>query len=387
MVNTQPLSTAEPPFVDEWADLERHAIEPNIYLSPHFAVPAAKHLAPSPALVLLTVRVDGRLAVLGLFQHAAASWRMPRGHLRAYGLPYALQSGLLVHREFAREGLAGLLRWMATGRHAPPALEFEEWRTEGPVARLLGDVRSGYGLAWCAFQRRERAVLMRAECSGDALASLGSRRRKSLRRAMRDLEEKGPVRWELLRGSQVTPAAVDRFLTLEAMGWKGGDGTALLSKPQDTRFFRAVVDGLATENRVFFCELWCGDHIVASNSNFIAGDMGFAFKVGWNPEFRAQSPGILNELRFMEQFAARMPDITSIDGGAQPGSFIDALWTGRDALEWGFLVSGAFLTRYSRLLAAARQARHALRLRASRDERAPPEGGGAADRRDGSDQG
>jgi hypothetical protein len=165
----------------------------------------------------------------------------------------------------------------------------------------------------------------------------------------------------------VTPAAVDRFLTLEALGWKGDEGTAMLSKPADMRFFRAVVERLAGENRVFFSELWCGDDIVASNSNFIAGDMGFAFKVGWDPGFRDQSPGILNELQFMEGFADAMPDIACVDGGAQPGSFIDGLWAGRIALEWGMLVSGALLGSYGQLLSAGREIRDAVRPRDGRD--------------------
>lgn len=354
-------------FVAEWEDLEHHAIEPNVYLSPDFVIPAGEQLAPSPGLLVLRVRVDGRLAGLGVFQQAGASWRMPCPHLRAYASPYALVTGLLLRRGVEREALGGLLRWMREDLHAPRAIEFEEWRTDGPTAPLLGALLPEFGLDWWSYYKRERAVLLRAQSGGSAFDALGSKRRKNMRRALRDLEAIGPVRWELLRGPGVTPAAVDRFLALEALGWKGEEGTAMLSKPADTRFFRDVVDRLAVKNRVFFSELWCGDQIVASNSNFIAGDMGFAFKVGWDPRFRDQSPGILNELQFMEGFAEAMPDIACIDGGAQPGSFIDGLWAGRMALEWGMLVSGALLSSYGQVLSAVREIRDAVRPPAGRD--------------------
>lgn len=359
-VEIRALSDGESSLVDEWTALERQALEPNVYLSPHFVVPAWRHLDHSPAPLLLVIRDSDGLAGLGVFQRAPASWRVPWPHLQAYSTNFSFLTGLLLHRERAREALSGVLRWMAEDRDAPPALAFPDWRAAGPTASLLRGL-SDHGVRWYPFSRRQRAVLQQMASAGDPLATLSGRKKRRLRKARRDLEAKGPVRFEVLRGPAVTSEAVERFLMLESMGWRGEAGTALLSNPRDADFFRAVVTALAPENRVFFAELWCGDEIVASTSNFTAGDMGFAFKIGWDPRFRSETPGVLNEICLVEQFAERLPDLQAIDSGAQPGSYIDDLWPGRVDLERGCLVAGAVMKRYQDVLSMVRRAKHALR--------------------------
>jgi hypothetical protein len=362
-----PLSAITPAEIEAWSALECEALEPNVYLSPPFVLAAARHLTPTAAPVLLMARVSGRLAGLGVFEHAAASWRLPCRHLRTYLPVHAFLSGLLVHRDHAPEVVSGVLHWMARHPDAPPALAIEGWLATGPTATMLRDSAPAFGLDWWSHSQQDRAILHRESAPAAAGPQMSKRRRSRLRLALGGLAAKGAVRWDLKRGAEVTPAVVDRFLALEAMGWKGEAGTALLSAPEHAAFFRDVVAALAVGERVFFTELWCGDRIIASTSNFVAGRVGFAFKLGWDPAFRDQSPGLLNERFLMERFPDLLPGVDYLDSGAQPGSFIEELWPDRTTLEWGCLVSGRILKLHQRIFFGLRSARRAVtgRLRAT----------------------
>ena len=65
----------------------------------------------------------------------------------------------------------------------------------------------------------------------------GSKFRANLRRRMRNLEKIGPV--ELKRYADFDSAVFEQFLELEHSGWKGRNGTSILSDPQSVAYFRA----------------------------------------------------------------------------------------------------------------------------------------------------
>jgi len=123
--------------------------------------------------------------------------------------------------------------------------------------------------------------------------------------------------------------AIEAFLSLEHMGWKGDEGSSLRSRPEDEAFFREVVSGFASEGRALFIEVTFDGVPIASICNFIAGNVGFGFKIGWDPGFRAASPALINELELMRHASAAFADIVYFDSGASPTSFINELWLAR----------------------------------------------------------
>ncbi|MBE0602785.1 MAG: GNAT family N-acetyltransferase, partial [Deltaproteobacteria bacterium] len=108
------------------------------------------------------------------------------------------------------------------------------------------------------------------------------------------------------------------------------------SDPSHEAFFREAADCFREKGRLFFTELSVDGAVVASTSNFISGDAGFAFKIGWRPEFAKLSPGMLNEVECIRNAPERFGNLAFIDSGAEEGSFIDQLWTGRRGLSSGF---------------------------------------------------
>ena len=91
------------------------------------------------------------------------------------------------------------------------------------------------------------AVSPLADCRGglDAyLARAGSSVRKYMRACRRHILN-GPIAFEIIRGGPGLGALVEEMLALEAAGWKGREGTAILSKPEDARFYRALAPAAA----------------------------------------------------------------------------------------------------------------------------------------------
>ncbi len=141
------------------------------------------------------------------------------------------------------------------------------------------------------------------------------------------------MRWTLHRQGGIPERSVETFLDLEHRGWKGESKTSLRSNPADEAFFREAVSRFGAVDRAFFTELSLDNRVIASTSNFISGDVGFAFKIGWLPDLAKLSPGVLNEIELIRRVRQGVcSDLTFLDSGASEGSFIDKLWPSRRPL-------------------------------------------------------
>src|SRR5262249_20934562 len=156
------------------------------------------------------------------------------------------------------------------------------------------------------------------EQSASFEASLGTREAGEVRRKRRRLAEHGAVSWCLTMGAEVGAEHAERLLALEHNGWKGEKGESMLSDPDHAQFCRQMVDGFRGAGRGFFCELMVGGRVIATANYLTSGDAGFAFKIGWDPEYAKCSPGILNEVEFVERAGdGRLSALQYIDSGAQ----------------------------------------------------------------------
>jgi hypothetical protein len=316
-----------------WAALEVRAVEPNAFLSPHFVIPAARHLTPDQApLVLFVERLTsgGReLTGVGVFTEAAATFRTPVRRLIGYRSRYSLLSGLLLDREHAVQALQALLQFIRTSLPHCKAIELPLVRGDGPLLDPGGIAVTASTHGPRIGKLDPRAVLVMANCKEHLGERTLAARFRDTDRRLRRLRERGHVAWRWHREAGATAEAVEPFLSLEHMGWKGDEGSSLRSRPHDEAFFRAAVAGFASEERALFCEVTFDGTPIASMCNFIAGNAGFGFKIGWNPAFRSSSPALINELELMRQGPTSLGDIEYFDSGASPSSFINELWLER----------------------------------------------------------
>ena len=356
--------------IGAWTDLEQRALEPNAYLSPSFVLPAIRYLDPHARPVVCMLEKEGpahELLGIGIFVAVRGSLRFPLPHLRAYRSRHSYLGGLLLDRDGAASAAEALFHALRTRHPEWHGVEITGQANGGPGERVLARAAELHGISWHEYGRSQRAMLIPSQ-AGDAYLCkhLSHGRTKDLRRRRRRLEETGAVRWQVLSGPEITPACIDRLLNLEDRGWKAQHGTSLRARPNDEKFFREVVDGFAARNRAVFTELWAGNRVVASTSNFISGNGGFAFKLGWDPEYHRAAPGFLNEVELIRNAPRVFKGLEFVDSGASEGSFLDELWAARRVLIGGAYTSTPLAGKVMRALHCVRRFRGWLRTGTSR---------------------
>jgi len=352
-----------------WSALESRAVEPNAYLSPHFVLPAARYLTPElPVQVFLVERLTGThrdVVGVGVFTQGAATPRFPLPRLVAYRTEHTFLNGLLLDRACPSDALRALLTHVHEALPRYKALWIERAWADGALVEVLQSAGHCLAVSPQASGSVARAILFPAECKTNLLDKALAARLRDLDRKRRRLSEQGRVGWRWHRNAGVPQDAVEAFLALEHMGWKGEEGTSLRSKPAGEVFFREVVAGFASEKRAFMTELTLNGEAIASSCNFISGRVGFGFKIGWNPQYRIASPGQLNEIELMRNPAQVAGDLDYIDSGAGPDSWIDKLWLARrhlTTLSIPTRASGAYTLQ---LMNWAKQLKHRLNHRAN----------------------
>jgi len=366
-----------PKLREAWSDLESRAIEPNAYLSPHFALPAIRHLDRDAGTVIALIETcaPGSTALIGVgvFRGVPATRTFPVPHLQAYRSPHSFLSGLLIDRECGRAAIDGLFDQLHAMRWRWHGLAFTGTWNDGPLSDLMREAVAERGLLREDRDPRMRALLV-SEHRSDLLDAALRARGKQVKRSMRKLEERGRVTWSASRHAPISEEAVESFLHLEHQGWKGESGTSLRSKPAEESFFREVVFGFGKVGRALFTELKLDGKVISSTSNFISGRGGFAFKVGWLPDLAKMSPGVLNEVELMRSFQqGACSDLEFFDSGATEGSYMENLWTGRRTLISTTIAStrlGGAALRAARIVSAVK--------RRLRPPATPPSDGSAA---------
>ena len=153
------------------------------------------------------------------------------------------------------------------------------------------------GHAWR--RRRHRvtvepfAVSPLADCRGSFEAYLG-RAGSSVRKywkACRRMILEGPIEFRIVTGGTGLSALVDEMFALEAAGWKGREGTAILSKDEDARFYRALAFAAAEAGALRIATLREEGRLLAYEYCVVGGGSVLAMKVGYDESRGRLQPG------------------------------------------------------------------------------------------------
>jgi hypothetical protein len=336
--------------IDCWEALEDRALEPNAYFSPSFVLPALRNLCSetdedSTVFVFAGRFNPGAYELLGagFFVKSSGGIRFPLPHLQAFSSIHSFMSGFLLDRNEGEAAIRAIFNFFRRNNDRWHGLDLTWMPAEGVQAELVLRVAHECGCFWYERARTRRAMFLPKEGGETYLqAHLSARRLKRTRQAWRRLEGKGKVEWRTLFGSEINVSNVESFLDLEHKGWKGEEGTSLRSTLSHETFFRELMNGFRRKEQLFFTELMLDGKVIASTCNLVSGGAGFAFKIGWDPEYADISPGFLNEVAFVREVNGPCRDLSYIDSGAEDGSFIEQLWSGHRTLMCGtFAISNA----------------------------------------------
>jgi CelD/BcsL family acetyltransferase involved in cellulose biosynthesis len=128
--------------------------------------------------------------------------------------------------------------------------------------------------------------------------------RQNLRRSRRKLEKRGAISVEMRRGSSVNENFLAEFLALEASGWKGRMGTAILNDPNSVAFYTTLVRNFADQGRLEWHGIRVGGRLIAGQLGVRCGKALILPKYAYDEDFAECSPGhLLTEEVIKEAFS------------------------------------------------------------------------------------
>lgn len=115
--------------------------------------------------------------------------------------------------------------------------------------------------------------------------------RKNLRKQTKRLEAVDAKEWRFLRGGECSSVEIERFLELEASGWKARAGGAILSRPDAAAYYRDMLSALAREGRLELHQLFVEGRCVAVQVGVRMHDVLCLLKIAYDESSAHLAPG------------------------------------------------------------------------------------------------
>jgi CelD/BcsL family acetyltransferase involved in cellulose biosynthesis len=124
--------------------------------------------------------------------------------------------------------------------------------------------------------------------------------RKRLASKVRKLRRDHDARFSLVQSPAALEDDLHAGLALEASGWKGAAGTAILSSPETERFYRDVAAAFAARGELRTSSLTIDGQLAAWNLQILHAGRLHVLKGGYDERFRSLSPGNVARLAIVE---------------------------------------------------------------------------------------
>ncbi len=277
-----------------WDTLANHAAEPNPFAERWFLAAGLLAFGHRDEPLLATLTVAGRLAGILPIASSRSYGRYPLHHMGNWRHANAFLGTPLIAAGHEHAFWRALLGWADINSGLALFLHLDMMPTDGPAFAALRDVCTAEGRAAAVVQRYERALLQSDQAPQAYFeASVSGKKRKELRRQFTRLSELGKLSVERSDDADGLGKWCEAFLSLEAAGWKGKEGSALACDPAKTTFFRSALSGAAKAGKLERLSISLDGRPVAMIANFIAAPGAFCFKTAYDESLARYSPGVL----------------------------------------------------------------------------------------------
>ncbi len=319
--------------MNDWRDLISRAAENNIFYEPAFALAAAKHLpeAGQPRFAFVYDDKDGtgqNAQLLGILPFTVSKRDIFTPIIRNWQHVNSALAVPLIDKSRPQEVIIALLEHFETQGFC--GVLFSKIMLQGVFATSLQQVleQREYKRAILS-QSRRAALLVNFEAELYFKNNWRTKKLKDLGRQRRRLNDINPLTLKINQKTNDIEQAVERFLTLEATGWKGRNGTGLVQRIGRATFARAMMQEFAITQQIKIYELYCGQILVASGIVFISAQSGSFWKITHDEHFNKFSPGVLLTQNITEDCLASK-QLLKIDSCAiENHPMIDSLWADR----------------------------------------------------------
>jgi len=279
---------ALPRLSERIAHLAKRSLEANPFFLPEFLEPAIHALGSrNLRLAVFSDREDIRFFAPVL----VTSGRFFRGRaFRVWTHPYAPLGTPLIDRDMVPLVTDSLIRHMRTSGRT--LLLIPDFPLQGPTSEALRMAAARRGF-WTEAGRQMRPILHPRSAGGlagfDRMVS--AKRRRELDRQLRRLCDTGSVSFMSAHTPTEIEAAFNMFTALEASGWKGRGGSALLRRGRVHEFARIAVMQLAQNGHSTIDVMRVGDRPIAALIRFEQQGLSIPWKIAFDEGFAVFSPG------------------------------------------------------------------------------------------------
>ena len=330
-------------MVEELDHLATRAIEPNVFFNPRFLAPAMPRLEDRE--VFLAVMRDendirSRLRFLLPYSVERPGLGIGPSIIRAWSSPYGPLGAPLIDRDDPVGTVDDFLKLLARpSLGLPPVLVLPDMPLDGEAASIIRTAAMGRNLSLLTAQTTERAILQSNLEGDDYLrGSLKSHHFREFRRLWRRLAEKGELHYHVSRHPDDIRQGCESFLTLELMGWKGRERTAMASDRFQAAFAREAIHRLAEQDMVRVHTLTLDGEVIAALLVLVERGIAYTWKTAYDETLSTFSPGTLLMIEATKNILDD-PNIDSTDSCAVPGHpVMERLWSERKRM--GTLVIG-----------------------------------------------
>jgi hypothetical protein len=349
----------------DWRDLLGRADTPNVFMNPLLAALAERSYPGRRNLTLLAWHAIGdRRRLVGTWSFTLSRPSPSVLPVNALAVPAMAHTATpVIDRGLLDATLQAMLVHIADDPELPKLAALDGMAAGGPTMQALTRVLAERGSEPCILSRSARPKLASTLDGKQYLErALSSGSRKKLRQHRRRLAAKGTLEFKIAADPAGVCAALEQFLTLEAAGWKGRRGSALINNAADAAFARAMVGELAQRGDAAIHGLTLDGAPVSMQIVLRAGPAAFTWKTAYDENWRDASPGML----LLEDYtAAFLADntIAYVDSCAFDETSFMAAWSEREdtAALWidcrpGRSTAFAALTRAQKTYLALRAA-------------------------------
>ncbi len=338
--------------------LSNRVLEPNIFFSGRFLAPAMPRLEDRVVRLALVRDLNqsrSRIRFLMPFSIERPGFSIGAPILRAWANPFGPLGTPLLDMEDAAETLDNLFEALGQPDNGlPGVLVLPDLRLNGPFAQLARAVAIGRNLPITVADTYRRPMLD-SRLEGDAYlaGTISAGHRREVRRQWKGLSAYGEVAYRVARSPEDIRLRMEEFLTLEALGWKGKQRTALVMDRLRAAFAREAITNLAESDAVRIHTIDLDGVAIASMIVFLMGGEAYTWKTTYDEAYARFSPGKLL-MSALTGWHLDDPNITRTDSCTQDDHpIMSRFWKEREKM--GTLVIGLQANRDRDMRQAAAQ--------------------------------
>lgn len=312
-------------IVPAWEDLAANALEANPFYEPWILLPAL-WAKGDDGFECVSVWNEGKLIGLFPFERRPGFKHLPVTTLASWRHSAYLLCTPLVRAESAHTALRALLRWAVD---EASVLEFLYL----PASSAFDDVLRAVAKTVVRTARFSRPLLVKGSGAEAYMEeAMSAQLRRQIRRNERRLAAMGATS-VVIRPGDAVGDEIERFLALEARGWKGREGGALAASAHNLRFGREVLAQAHKRGQLHMVGLNCEGRAIARRVSLLAGAGSYAFKTAYDEDYAAYSPGVLAEAMCLREFHG-LPSQRWMDSYTDPdNALVNRMWKDRRAMQ------------------------------------------------------